>query len=65
MVLHAKGDLDEALKYFQIALSIKEEILDANSPDLADTYSKIGLLLQAKGDLEEALKYYQNGIVYL
>ena len=30
--LQAKGDLEKAFKYYRMALSIKEAILDTNSP---------------------------------
>ena len=56
------GNLDEALKWYNKALKIFEQVLDSLSPDLATLYSNIGVVYDEKGNLDEALKWYNKAL---
>jgi len=53
-------ELDEALKYHQIALALHREISDKLSE--ASGLGNMGLIYRAKGDFDEALKYHHAGL---
>jgi tetratricopeptide (TPR) repeat protein len=58
-VYKAKGNLDEALKYYNDALKIRK----AKAPDslaLAGSYNNIGLVYKAKGDQRTADEYLKR-----
>ncbi|CAF3389584.1 unnamed protein product [Rotaria sp. Silwood2] len=57
-----KGNYDEALKFYQKSLEIRQNILSQNHPDLADTYTAIGLLHDNKGKYLKALDFYQKSL---
>ena len=53
-----KGELDNALKYFQDSLKIHKEI--GNKQGEAGVLGNIGHFYSIKGDIDEALQYVQN-----
>ncbi|CAF1490816.1 unnamed protein product [Rotaria sp. Silwood1] len=57
-----KGNYDEALKFYQQSLEIRQNILSQNHPDLADTYTSIGLLHDNMGEYSKALDFYQKSL---
>ncbi|MCP3931459.1 MAG: tetratricopeptide repeat protein, partial [Bacteroidetes bacterium] len=58
----AQGQYEKALEFFQKAIAIWEEVLDAKHPSLATSYNNIGLLYQDQGQYEPALEFYQKAI---
>jgi len=63
LILKAKGDLDNALKYHQDALKIDQEI--GYKQGEASALGNIGLIYSDKGDLDNALKYFQDALKIL
>jgi tetratricopeptide (TPR) repeat protein len=57
-----KGDPDEALKWYDKALKIREQGLNSLSPDLAKLYGDIGLAYHSKGDYDEALNWLYKAL---
>lgn len=56
VLLHGKGDLDEAMTHYREAIRIK--------PDLADAYLDYGLAIGAQGRLAEAAEFYEKALRY-
>ena len=61
-IYRAMGQLPEALTYQQKAISIVEQVLAQNHPDLATSYSNLSIIYQTIGQLPEALSYQQKAI---
>jgi CHAT domain-containing protein/tetratricopeptide (TPR) repeat protein len=57
-ILIAKGSLSEALSMNEKALDLRTQLLGANAPKVAASYSNIGAVFQAKGQPSEAFNYY-------
>ena len=53
---------DEALAYYQKALTIRIKVLGEEHPDVATSYNNIGLVLGAQGKYDEALVYCQKDL---
>ncbi len=49
-----KGDIDNAIKHYQIAIDL--------NPSYADAYNNLGLAYAEKGDMDNAIKHYQIAI---
>ena len=62
LVYSKKGDLDQALDYYQRALEIKEKQLGPNHVDVAVSYNNIGEVYSKKGDLDQAMDYYRRAL---
>jgi tetratricopeptide (TPR) repeat protein len=58
LIYKAKGDLDQALKYYQEALEIDKEISFRQGE--ANQLGNIGLIYKAQGDLDQALNIFQD-----
>jgi len=56
LIHDARGDLDEALEWYQKSVDITKQIGD--KAGLAPTYNNIAAIHYARGDLDEALKCY-------
>ena len=56
-VLEAMGDLDEALRFHEMAGAIRESVLGTNHPSTAISYNHIAVVSQAKGDIDRALQH--------
>ena len=61
-ILHAKGDLEGALRNMQRALSIGEKVYGPEHPSVAIQFNNMGQILQDKGDLDGALRYTQRAL---
>ena len=61
-ILFDEGEIDEAVKFTQQAVSIEREIGGPNSPDLARDISNLGQLMRKKGDMEGARRYTQEAL---
>lgn len=53
---------DKAIKYFGNSLSIMNQVLEEDHPNIATCYNNIGLVWDYKGDYEKALECYQKGL---
>jgi tetratricopeptide (TPR) repeat protein len=53
----ALGQLDRALEYQLKALAIREKILSADHPHLAQSYNNVATIYRAMGQLDRALEY--------
>ncbi len=60
IVYRIRGDLDKALKYYEKALKIDQEL--GRKEGLASAYVNIGVVYKIKGDLDKALKYYEKAL---
>ncbi|CAF1465947.1 unnamed protein product [Adineta ricciae] len=58
------GDYAKALQYYEKGLSIQQQSLPANHPDLATSYNNIGLVYDHMGDYAKALQYYEKATSY-
>jgi CHAT domain-containing protein/Flp pilus assembly protein TadD len=60
------GDFDQALVFYQKALSLQLATLVEGHPELAGTYNNMGTAYDVKGDNERALSAYEKAVaVYL
>ncbi|HLP83839.1 MAG TPA: serine/threonine-protein kinase, partial [Phycisphaerales bacterium] len=57
-----RGDLDRAEVVFTKALEIRERVLDAGDPNLADSINNMGLLRRRQGRHQESAKYYERAV---
>ena len=57
-----QGNYNEALKYYNLALEIKEKILGKDHPSTATTYNNMARVYKAQGNYDEALKYYNMAL---
>lgn len=53
---------DEAFEYYQRSLDMRQNTLDRNDPDLAETYYEMGSLYDHKGEFSKALDFYNKSI---
>ena len=58
----SRDDLDQALRAYQRALSIRETVLGPDHPLVAATHSNIGLVLWAQGNYEGALRAHRQAM---
>ena len=56
------NDYDNALKYFNMAMTIIKNVLDKEHPYIAMIYNNIALVYQAKGDYDNALVYFNKAL---
>ena len=61
-IYRAMGQFPEALTYQQKAISIVEQVLGKNHPDLATCYNNLSVIYQDMGQFPEALTYQQKAI---
>ncbi len=59
MALHAAGQYDNALGYFQKALAIRLKQLGSDHPSVATSYHNIAFVYKAKKDLPKAKEYWE------
>lgn len=57
-----KGNLTEALEYYEKSLKIQLEHLRTGDLDFATTYSNIGSVHDSRGDHKTALEFYQKAL---
>ncbi|CAF1144346.1 unnamed protein product [Adineta steineri] len=55
-----RGELNFALKNYEIAYEMRRKQLPSNHPDIAGSLNNIGIIYRAKGDLNTALDYMQQ-----
>ncbi len=60
MIFSINEKLDEAAKYYGMALEIDKELKDDKA--VSDDYSKIGTVYYKKERLDDALKYYERAL---
>ena len=58
--LYLTGNLQEALNYHQMCLTLRIEL--GNQNDIANSYTSIGILYNELGDLDKALEYQQKSL---
>ena len=61
-VYEAKGEYEEALKYYMLALEIREKVLKTEFLDTAANYNNIASVYDGKGEYHEALVWYQKAL---
>jgi hypothetical protein len=57
---HLHGEFKEALKFYEKSLSIRQQSLPPNHPDLAMSYNNIGMVYHNMGEYSKALSYYEK-----
>jgi tetratricopeptide (TPR) repeat protein len=62
VMLLGKGELDEALAHQQRALTLFEDALGPDQPDIADLLLNMGNVLRQQGKLDEALSCLQRAL---
>jgi tetratricopeptide (TPR) repeat protein len=56
------SEYEEALKYFQKALAIRQKVYGEENPEVASVYDKIGEIHEWQGINEKALGYFQKSL---
>jgi tetratricopeptide (TPR) repeat protein len=62
MTKAAQGEYQEAIRFYENALEIRQNALPANHPDLAVSYSNIGLVYDNLGEYSKALSYQEKAL---
>ena len=57
-----KGNLEQALKYYEKSLELEKRFTNENDPSLIPTYNNIGTVYYKQGDLDRALESFQKAI---
>ncbi|CAF0935482.1 unnamed protein product [Adineta steineri] len=57
-----QGEYQEALLSHEKALTIRQQLLPSNHPDLGDSYNRIGNVYDIMGDYSKALSYYEKAL---
>ena len=60
VVFHTKGELEEALEYYQESLELYKEVDEKQ--EISSILNNLGVLCRNKGDLYTALKYYEESL---
>jgi tetratricopeptide (TPR) repeat protein len=50
------------MEFYDKALQIREQVLNPLSPDLAISYSNIGLVYDAQGNYDKAMEFYNKAL---
>ena len=58
--LYAQGKYDEALDYYQKALTIRIEVFGERHSNVIDVYKSIAIVLKNLGDHKQALEYQRK-----
>ena len=61
-MLDRQGYLEEAKEYYERALSIWEESLGPQHPNVASSYNKFADVLVDQGDRRQAKEYYERAL---
>ncbi|CAF1360620.1 unnamed protein product [Adineta steineri] len=61
-VHNIRGELNLALKNYEIAYEMRRKQLPSNHPHIAGSLNNIGGIYKAKGDFNTALDYYQQAL---
>ncbi|CAF4013462.1 unnamed protein product [Adineta steineri] len=59
----SQGEYQEALASYKNALTIRQQLLPSDHPDLGDSYNNIGLVYKNMGDYSKALSYYEKDLI--
>lgn len=62
VVYQTKGNLDEALKWYNKVLLNKEIVLDSLSPYIANSYNNVACIFIVKGNYDEAMKLLNKAL---
>ena len=57
-----KGNLEQALKYYEKSLELEKRFTNENDSSLIPTYNNIGTVYYKQGDLDRALESFQKAI---
>ncbi len=60
LVFHNKGKYDRALAHLEQALKIREKVLGAEHPGVANSHNSIGIVFDQKGDYNRALAHLEK-----
>ncbi|CAF1472093.1 unnamed protein product [Adineta steineri] len=58
----SQGEYQEALSYYEKALTIRQQSLPSNHPNLGTSYNNIGSVYDRMGDYSKALSYYEKAL---
>ncbi|CAF1153398.1 unnamed protein product [Adineta steineri] len=61
-IKYNQGEYQEALSFHEKALTIRQQLLPFNHPDLGDSYNRIGSVYYSMGDYPKALSYYEKSL---
>ncbi|CAF4299643.1 unnamed protein product, partial [Rotaria sordida] len=62
MIKYNLGQYNEAIKFSQKSLDIKEKTLPPNDPNLASSYNNIGIVYKNMGEYSKALSSYERSL---
>ncbi|CAF0765405.1 unnamed protein product [Adineta steineri] len=62
-IKHNQRGYQEALSSHEKALTIRQQLLPSNHPDLGDSYNRIGNVYDSMSDYPKALSYYEKALV--
>ncbi|CAF4340334.1 unnamed protein product, partial [Rotaria sordida] len=62
IIKHNLGQYNEAIKFYQKVLDIKEKTLPPNDPDLASSYNNIGAVYDNMGEYSKAFSSYERSL---
>ena len=57
-----KGNYDKAITYYDSALSLREQIVGSEDPDIAEFYNNMGSVYMNKRNFDKALEYYSKAL---
>ncbi|CAF1379001.1 unnamed protein product [Adineta steineri] len=61
-IKYSQGEYSEALSFYEKTLTIKQQSLPSDHPDLGDSYNRIGIVYGSMGDYPKALSYYEKAL---
>ncbi|CAF1510776.1 unnamed protein product [Adineta steineri] len=61
-IKYNQGEYQEALIFHEKALTIQQQLLPPNHPDLGDSYNKIGIVYYSMGDYPKALLSHEEAL---
>ncbi|CAF1287117.1 unnamed protein product [Adineta steineri] len=61
-IKHNQGEYQVALSSHEKALTIRQQLLPSNHPDIGDSYNRIGAVYDSMGDYPQSLSYYEKGL---
>jgi preprotein translocase subunit SecA/nephrocystin-3 len=61
-VKYQEGEYQEAIRFYEKALAIRQQSLPPNHPDLASSYNNIGMVYDNMGDYPTALSSYEKAL---
>ncbi|CAF0912776.1 unnamed protein product [Adineta steineri] len=61
-IRYNQGEYQEALSFYEKSLTIRQQLLPSNHPDLGDSYNRIGIVYDDMGAYPKALSYFEKDL---